>query len=134
MVMCILPYNRIIQEGNVPKLCSLSKLFERCLLELMECGPLEGNFHYSFRANHSTVTAMLEIQSEIAENLDKGKSTLMYSTDLSAAFDLLCPGILMNTIKNKLPFQICRIIGDFLTGRSYKVKLGDSAVIILKRL
>ena len=79
MVMCILPYNRIIQEGNVPKLCSLSKLFERCLLELMECGPLEGNFHYGFRANHSTVTAMLEIQSEIAENLDKGKSTLMYA-------------------------------------------------------
>jgi len=92
----------------------------------MDCEALEGAHQHGFRPNHSTVTAMMEIQSLIADSLDKNEMVLMYSTDLSAAFDMLRPGVLMNTIKGHLPFKICRIIHDFLVGRSFRVKLGSS--------
>jgi Reverse transcriptase (RNA-dependent DNA polymerase) len=151
--MYLLFFNRIIQEGKIPVnwksalitpvhkkgpkhlienyrpvsgLCSLSKLFERCILGLMDCSSIEGEHQHGFRRNHSTVTAMLEVQRVLASELDNRKMVLMYSTDLSAAFDLLRPGILINSIKGKIPYLICRIIADFLSGRNYRVKLGNS--------
>ncbi len=145
-------FNRILSEGSVPTiwkkavvtpvfkkgdntkvdnycpvsgLCSLSKLFERCVLELMNTDQIEGPHQHGFCANHSTVTAMVEIQSIISEALESKKKVLMYSVDLSAAFDMLRPGLMMRTIFGKLPFAVCRIILDFLTDRSYKVKFGS---------
>lgn len=79
-----------------------------------------------FRPNHSTTTAMLEIQSAIAGQLDKGNMVLVYSTDLSAAFDMLRPGFLPDRLNGKLPLKICRIIHDFLSNRSFCVKVGSS--------
>jgi len=37
---------------------------------------------------HNTTTAMPEIQEKICEELDKGRFCLVYSVDLSTAFDL----------------------------------------------
>lgn len=149
----LLLFNRILDEGNLPVkwksaiitpvhkkgprcqitnycpvsgLCSVSKLFERCVMELMHAPILEGDHQHGFRKNHSTVTAMFEAQSIIADALDSNQKVLMYSTDLSAAFDLLRPGILVNRIKKHLPFKITRIIADFLHHRNYRVKLGNS--------
>jgi hypothetical protein len=81
-------FNRILNEGSIPDiwkkaivtpvhkkgaldvvdnyrpvsgLCSLSKLFERCILELMNTDEIEGEHQHGFRENRSTITAMLEI-------------------------------------------------------------------------
>jgi hypothetical protein len=97
-------FNKIIDEGSIPKIwktaivtpvhkkgskesvCNyqpvsgfrtISKLFERCLLGLMDCWDLEGSHQHGFKADHSTVTAMIEIQSIIAKNLDQGKKVLV---------------------------------------------------------
>ena len=68
---------------------------------------------------------MLEVQDIIARHLDKKEFVLMYSTDLTAAFDLLHPGLLLDTVRGKLPYKICRILRDFLTERSFAVKVGS---------
>ncbi len=68
----------------------------------------------------------MEIQSVIADALDENKKVLMYSTDLSAAFDKLRFGIFGDVWKNSMPFKIAHLILDFLSNRSYKVKLGAS--------
>jgi hypothetical protein len=120
------PKDSVSNYRPVSDLCSLSKLFERCLLELIDCRQLEGEHQHGFRSNRSTVTAMLEIESVIEDALDENKKVLMYSTDLSAAFDMLRPGILGNVLKKSMPSKVTCLILDFLSDRSYKVKLGTS--------
>ena len=73
----------------------------------MDSGPLEGRHQHGFRAGHSTTTAMIELQSEISKHLDAGNKVLVYSTDLTAAFDMLRPGFLLDRVNSVLPFQIC---------------------------
>ncbi len=73
---------------------SISKLFERCLLKRIGSeGNLDDINQHGFCPGHSTVTAALEVQNFIADALDSGQKCLVYSTDLSAAFDLIRPGI-----------------------------------------
>jgi hypothetical protein len=50
---------------------------------------------------------------------------LVYSTDLTAAFDMSRPGLMINIINGRLPFKICRIMKDFLTERSFSVKVAS---------
>jgi hypothetical protein len=54
---------------------------------------VDGLNQHGFKLGHSTTTAAIELQSEIAGHLDEGDCCLFYSVDLSAAFDLICPGI-----------------------------------------
>ncbi len=124
----------IFKKGNkdsvtnyrpVSGLCSLSKLFERCILEMIDCSSIEGEFQHGFRTNHSTTTAMLAIQNIIAKGLDENRMVLVYSTDLTAAFDMLRPGLMIERINGRLPYRICRIMKDFLTNRSFSVKVGS---------
>jgi len=77
----------------ISNLCSLDKLFERVVLDKMTSrNPnLEGSHQHVFRANHNTTTAMLTLQNIICEAMEKNKCCLVYSVDLSTAFDLLRP-------------------------------------------
>jgi len=119
--------DNIMNYRPVSGLCSVSKLFERCIMEIMgDTSNLEGSHQHGFRSNHSTVTAMLEIQSIIAKELDNNRKVLVYSTDLTAAFDLLRPGIMLQRLVGVLPYKICKILHEFLIGHSFSVKLGDS--------
>ncbi len=104
----------------------MHKLFERCILQLLDTEPLEGSHQHGFRPYHNTTTAMLEIQSIISERMNVGEMVLVYSTDLSVAFDLLRPGVLLKSMVGRVPYSLCRIILDFLSDRSFCVKVGSS--------
>jgi len=69
----------------------MDKLFERIVLNELNRRylGLEGAHQHGFRAGHSTTTAILELQNEISNVVDKRESCVLYSVDLSAAFDLL---------------------------------------------
>jgi len=60
---------------------------------------LLGNDFYT-RQSHSTATAMLEIQSSLADSIDKGLYTSIYSVDMSAAFDLLRIAVFNKSMKD----------------------------------
>ena len=50
----------------------------------------------AYRPFHSTETALLKVQSDILLNMDDQKVTLLVMLDLSAAFDTIDQGILLN--------------------------------------
>jgi hypothetical protein len=108
---------------TVANLNSISKVFERVILnKLDQLYPgIEGKHQHGFRRNRSTQTAILEIQHEIATSLDRNLEVSMYSLDLSAAFDLLRPGTFHHNV-NISP-ELMNIIMDFLSNRSFKVKV-----------
>ncbi len=59
----------------------------------------------------------------MAEALDNGKNGIIYSVDLSAAFDLLKPDKFFKLFKTKLSEGLLFAILDFLSGRRLKVHL-----------
>jgi len=115
----------------ISNLCSLGKLYEKCLLEKItgfakrHIINLFGENQHAYRKNHSTATACLTLQSMISNQLDRCKNCLVYSVDLSAAFDLLRPDIMERTLSN-FPLELRRPIMDFLRGREFVVEYNGS--------
>lgn len=114
----------------VSNLCSVSKIFERCLLARLEALPdfdkWVGSHQHGFRKNHSTTTCLLELKDYIASCLDKDEHCVVYSLDLSAAFDMLCPDKFSLMFDGQIPNGIMRLILDFLKEREFFVSVGSS--------
>jgi hypothetical protein len=101
---------------------SLSKVFERALLNKMDSmfktELLNGTHQHGFLPGSSTVTASLTIQDYLSGELDKGNIVLMYSADLSAAFDMVRKDIFVDICRSKgFPESIIRVFYNFLNDR-----------------
>ncbi len=109
--------------ANLP---SLSKLFEKLILARLDrlYPDIEGQHQHGFRQKRSTVTALLELQHEIATALDQNKIVSTYSIDMSAAFDLLKPSVFHQTVPLDPPMM--DVILDFLSGRTFTVKVCEA--------
>jgi len=108
----------------ISNLDSLGKLFERVILNRMNLlGELDGKFQHGFKHGRSTTTAMLELQDFVSVGLDSGNLVGTYSIDLSAAFDLLRPEVLYDTIKDVFPKGLLNIVMDFLSQRTFQVEI-----------
>jgi len=109
----------------ISNLCSLSKLYEKCILSRLneELKGCEGQHQHSFRQHHSTETALLQVQSMMADTLDKKDKGIIYSVDLSAAFDLLMPDKFHELFKNKISDGLLFCLMDFLQNRKFIVDI-----------
>jgi hypothetical protein len=109
----------------------MGKVFEKCVLKIMSDSfghALPSPFQHGFRRNHSTTTAALTIQNNIARALDKKKKVVVVSTDMSAAFDLLDKKILLPRMaKLGIPQNLIRIYDDFLSNRKAFVQCNQSS-------
>jgi len=114
------------QYRPVSNLDSIGKVFERVILaKLDSLGELDGVFQHGFKANRSTVSAMLELQEFVATNLDDGNVVGTYSIDLSAAFDVLRPDVFYTQLKEEIPENLMAILLDFMSNRTFKVQVNN---------
>ncbi len=113
----------------ISNLNALSKIYEKLLLRRLEeeTYGLEGDSQHGFRKRHSTTTALIEIQSFIAQCLDKNLFVIAYSIDLRAAFDVLRPDIFDEIIGPHLSDGLRYSIMDFLSKRKFSVAVGRSS-------
>jgi len=114
----------------IANLNSLGKLYEKLLLSRLdqETAGMEGSFQHAYRRSHSTTTALLELQSRVANMLEQKMMVAVYSMDLSAAFDLLRPPLMQVVLKSIGTSQHLRwLINDFLTSRSFFVEVNGTA-------
>jgi len=109
----------------ISNLCSVSKVFEKCILNRLPAD-IDGLNQHGFRPCHSTTTAALEIQSVVASLLDQRRICLMYSADLSAAFDLIRPGIFHQKAKILTDNATADLIYEFITQRKGFVELNGN--------
>lgn len=88
----------------VSNLPYLSKLIERVaavrLVDHMSLNHLHELYQSSYKKFHSTETALLKIQSDILDSLDKGKCVLLILLDLSAAFDTIDHNVLLTRLQD----------------------------------
>jgi len=120
----------------IANLSSISKIYEKILLTrlLRETEGKEGCFQHGYRKHHSTTTALLELQARIARRVEGRSKVAVYSMDLSAAFDLLRPGIMIKSLeKMNVSAQLQGQIQDFLINRKLFVDLNGNRSSELSR-
>lgn len=118
----------------ISNMCSMSKVYEKLILNYIyklqkRSGIiLPGNHQHGFLKDRSTITACLEIQTRLAKILEQNKYALLYSTDLTAAFDMLDNKIFYNRMMRLgLPLNLLNVLYDFLLERQAYVSLGNAS-------
>ena len=86
----------------VSNLPFISKLLERIVASRIDNHLTENDLHdihqSAYRKYHSTETALLKVQTDIIEELDKGSPVALIMLDLSAAFDTIDHTILLKRL------------------------------------
>ena len=82
----------------------------------------------AYRRLHSTESALLKIQNDIAASMNSGQAVTRTLLDLSAAFDTINHDILFNSLRDWFGVDgtMLRWIKSYLSNRKQKVKLGNS--------
>ncbi len=87
---------------------------------------LIGEGQHGFKKGRSTVTALKEIQSQIARKIDEGQYVAMCSLDLTAAFDLVDIDLLMKRLLTLgLPSDWLNLLGAWLRDRAAFVEVSE---------
>ena len=82
----------------------------------------------AYKSSHSTETALLKIQNDIAFSVDSGKAVALTLLDLSAAFDTIDHSLLYDCLHDwfGLDGTVLLWIKSYLSNRKQKIKIGDS--------
>ena len=83
------------------------------------------NFNQSaYKSSHSTETALLKIQNDIALSVDSGKAVALTLLDLSAAFDTIAHSLLYDCLHDwfGLDGTVLLWIKSYLSNRKKKSK------------
>ena len=107
----------------------IGKIVERSLqtqiLEFMESSGQMNSNHHSYRKQHSTVTAMLELSDAMFRGCDEKKITTLVTLDQSAAFDVLSHVTLSRKLKlYNFGEKALDWIDSYLKFRSQYVSIG----------
>ena len=82
----------------------------------------------AYKSSHSTETALLKIQNDIALSVDSGKAVALTLLDLSVAFDMIDHSLLYDCLHDwfGLDGTVLSWIKSYLSNRKQKIKIGDS--------
>ena len=116
----------------VSNLSFVGKIIERVvdhtLTDHLASLDLHDNFQSAYRPNHSTETALVRVQNDIMEALDKGNVVLLVLLDLSAAFDTVNHDLLLNRLQSSFGVvgPVLEWFASYLRDRSQCVKITSS--------
>jgi hypothetical protein len=111
----------------ISNLTFMSKVIERIVAEQvtrhLNISNLMPPLQSAYRCHHSTETAVVKVLSDILDAVYTGKVTLLGLLDLSAAFDTVDHGILLQRLQASFGIDGTALewIGSFLTGRTQAV-------------
>ena len=106
----------------------MSKILESTLnnqiSQYMEESGLYSRTQHAYRKVRSVSTALIELDTVVKSELNKGRCIAVLTTDISAGFNLVSKEILIPKMK-KYGFgpKSCKLLNNYLTGRSTRVKI-----------
>ena len=133
--------NNILKNYRpVSNLSFLGKLIERVVLrrlnEHLKINNLEIPEQSAYKKNFSTETVLVRLTNDALIASDNKTATILMLLDLSAAFDTVDHSLLLNILRKEIGITgtALRWFRSFLTGRSQRIRLGDtlSDAIIIK--
>lgn len=112
-------------------LCALSKIFESIMYNQLNSYLIDNNllntFQSGYRRSCSTVTALIKIDSDIREAIDKKLVTVMVLLDFSKAFDSIDHRLLCHKLKHNfhLDHYSVDLIQSYLSNRMQYVDFNN---------
>ena len=90
----------------------------------MEESGLYSKTQHAYRKLRSVTTALIELDTIVKDQLNKGMTVAILTTDISAGFNLVSRDILVPKM-SKFGFgeKSCKLLDDYLTGRRTQVKV-----------
>jgi exonuclease III len=127
-----LDHNVLGNYRPISNLKSVSKIIEKIVADRLNNYLTTNNLHEPFQSaykhRHSCETALVRVQNDILQSIDKRKCVVLLLLDLSAAFDTVDHDILLNRLHTK--FGICgnalNWFKSYLSNRSQFVSLDDA--------
>ena len=115
----------------VTTLSFLSKVMEKAMLlqlhEFLQTNNILPDMQSAYRPLHSTESTVCSITDDLLLNMDKGKGTILFLLDLSAAFDTVDHSILLNDLKDiGLGENIVKWFTTYLKDRKFKVQIKNT--------
>ena len=88
---------------------------------------MNNEYQSAYRENHSTETALLHVQNDLFQAVDKSGAAVLVLLDLLAAFDTLDHAVLLNRLASKFSLhgKVLQWISSYIQGRSQSVQVGD---------
>ena len=124
--------NNYFEYRPISNLCSASKIFERMMLNRLtdiedENGvDLTGLMQHGFKKGRSTVTALKQMQSQIAKGMDQNEYVAVGSLDLSAAFDVVNVDLLLKRLTTLgLPADWLKLLESWLRDRAAFIEISQ---------
>ena len=125
--ICHAPLDRNLLKNYRPvsNLSFISKLIEKVVAKQLN-NYIDSNIS-TYQRLHSTESALLKFQNDIAALMDSGKTVALTLLYLSAAFDTIDHDILFNSLRDWFGVDgtVLRWIKSYLSNRKQKVKLGN---------
>ena len=80
----------------------------------------------AYRPKHSTETALMKVQHDISDQLDKGRGVALVLLDLSAAFDTINPDGVINTLEQHIGVKGVALswFRNYLNKRNQRIRIG----------
>ena len=95
------PTNKSASYRPISLFCPAVKILEKCLLPILQEHLKTAKHQYGFRPRHSTVTALNELSTAIADGFNQQKPaarTVLVALDLSKTFNSVCHVTLLKLI------------------------------------
>lgn len=120
-------------------LTSISKMYERFIARFLdrftEDNGILPSFQFGFRNQHSTVMALNIFQNDILLSANKKEPTVAVSLDIEKAFDTTWIEGLVYKLRNLgFPRNLCSIVYQFLTNRTFQVRIQNKLSIVYRIL
>ena len=116
----------------VSNLVFISKLIERVVLKRLNAHMEKNSLHvesqYGYKQFHSTETLMLKLVNDVLIGFDNNNATIVLLLDLSAAFDTVDTGKLLDILNKEIGVTgtALKWFQSFLVGRKQRVKINNS--------
>ncbi len=122
------PMENVSSYRPISLLSTVSKVFEKILQARLKKIIAEKNIlpdiQYGFREKHSTVEQVHRLTHHISQSIENGEFCPTVFLDISSAFDRVWHDGLISKLSKIIPPAYCELIKDYLSDRSFRVKVG----------
>lgn len=111
---------------------TMSKLLEKIINSRLNTHLTKHNIlmpeQYGFRERHGTTQQLFRLADHIRHHANINKHTVQICLDLQQAFDKVWhQGLLHKMVQIDFPMPLIQLIANYMTNRSFSVRLGNSA-------
>ena len=104
----------------------MGKIAVQRLSEHLTSNGLHEELQSAYKPLHSTETALISVQHDIANAMDTKQAALLVLSDMSAAFNTIDANILIDTLRLGAKGTPLKWFRSYLSDRCFAVKVGNS--------